>query len=104
LKLSFAPAWLRWLPSAWEDHWVLHLEPDYSAALVGNPQRTQLALMVRRFKGCEGAVDRMIEIARLQGYAVDELQFVSSANSRPPATSISPTASLARQRERTQRV
>jgi apolipoprotein D and lipocalin family protein len=103
LKLSFAPAWLRWLPNVWEDHWVLHLEPDYSAALVGNPQRTQLALMVRRFKGCEGAVERMLVVAREQGYPIDELEFVSSAKLRSSPVPAPPPANPTRQPEPAQR-
>jgi apolipoprotein D and lipocalin family protein len=63
----------------WEDHWVLHVEPDYSAALLGNPQRTRLGLLVRRFKGCEAAVNRMLASARLQGFVVEDLEFASSA-------------------------
>jgi len=82
LQLCFAPRWLRWLPMAWEDHWVLHIEPDYSAALVGSPQRDRLGLLVRRFKGCEAAVNRMLASARLQGFAVDELEFASSQAGR----------------------
>ncbi len=95
LQLSFAPAWLRWLPITWEDHWVLHIEPDYSAALLGNPLRTRLSLLVRRFKGCEGAVNRMLAGARLQGFAVDDLEFASSAAGRPPDATPSQAAHVA---------
>jgi apolipoprotein D and lipocalin family protein len=45
LAVSFAPRWLRALPFAWADYWVLHLEPDYSAALVGTPGRRHLWLL-----------------------------------------------------------
>jgi apolipoprotein D and lipocalin family protein len=95
LRFSFAPAWLHWLPMAWEDHWVLHIEPDYSAALVGNPQRTRLALLVRRFRGCEAAVKRMLASARLQGFAVEDLEFASSAVGPPAATPRSESARAA---------
>ncbi len=84
LQMCFAPVWARWLPMVWEDHWVLHIEADYSAALIGNPQRTRLGLLVRRFKGCEPAVNRMLANARLQGFAVDDLEFASSAAGRQP--------------------
>ena len=42
LKVKFAPAWV---PFAEGDYWVLALEPDYSAALVGSPDGKYLWIL-----------------------------------------------------------
>jgi apolipoprotein D and lipocalin family protein len=44
LKVKFAPAWV---PFAEGDYWVMHLEPDYSAALVGAPSGKYLWILAR---------------------------------------------------------
>jgi apolipoprotein D and lipocalin family protein len=47
LKVSFLPAWIRWLPFGWSDYWVLELDPDYRHALVGEPSRRYLWVLAR---------------------------------------------------------
>lgn len=44
LKVQFAP---EWVPFAAGDYWILHLEPDYSAALVGAPSGKYLWILAR---------------------------------------------------------
>lgn len=44
LRVKFAPAWV---PFAEGDYWILHLEPDYSAALVGDPAGKYLWILGR---------------------------------------------------------
>lgn len=44
LKVQFAPAWV---PFATGDYWILHLEEDYSAALVGDPSGRYLWILSR---------------------------------------------------------
>ena len=44
LKVKFAPSWV---PFAWGDYWILHLEPDYSAVLVGDPGGRYLWILAR---------------------------------------------------------
>lgn len=44
LRVSFAP---RWIPFAVGDYWILHLEQDYSAALVGDPEGKYLWILAR---------------------------------------------------------
>ena len=44
LKVKFAPSWV---PFAWGDYWILHLEPDYSAVLVGDPSGKYLWILAR---------------------------------------------------------
>jgi apolipoprotein D and lipocalin family protein len=75
LKVSFAPPWLRALPFVWGDYWILHLEPDYSAALVGTPKRDALWLLSRRRQLPEGVLQRLLQTARAQGFDVQRLFF-----------------------------
>src|SRR5690242_18353737 len=45
LKVSFLPQALRWLPFTEGDYWVLKIDPDYTVALVGTPDRKHLWLL-----------------------------------------------------------
>ena len=47
LKVRFAPGWLSWLPMVWGDYWVIGLAPDYSWAVVGDPDRDYLWILGR---------------------------------------------------------
>ena len=47
LKVRFAPAWLSWLPPVWGDYWIIGLAPDYSWAVVGDPDREYLWILAR---------------------------------------------------------
>jgi apolipoprotein D and lipocalin family protein len=47
LKVRFAPGWLSWLPMVWGDYWVIGLAPDYSWAVVGDPDRDYLWILAR---------------------------------------------------------
>jgi apolipoprotein D and lipocalin family protein len=47
LKVRFAPAWLSWLPTVWGDYWIIGLAPDYSWAVVGDPNREYLWILAR---------------------------------------------------------
>lgn len=73
LEVSFLPAWLRWSPFAWADYWVLHLDEAYTLALVGEPRRRQLWVLARRSSIDPQTFDALVEIAREQGFPVDQL-------------------------------
>ena len=45
LKVSFLPEFLRWIPFTEGDYWVLKLDPEYTVALVGTPDRKNLWLL-----------------------------------------------------------
>ena len=74
LEVRFAPAWLSFLPFVWGDYWILALEPDYSAALVGAPNRAYLWVLARTESLPRATYQRLIDTARRQGFAVDELR------------------------------
>ena len=81
LKVSLWPAWLRWLPMAWADYWIVHVDADYSEALVGSPSRNFCWLLSRRRTLPRERMLALIEIARDQGFAVDKLRFVDARSS-----------------------
>ncbi len=76
LKVSLWPECLRWLPMAWADYWILHVDDDYSEALVGSPSRNFCWLLSRRRTLPRERMLALVEIARDQGFAVDKLRFV----------------------------
>jgi apolipoprotein D and lipocalin family protein len=75
LKLSFLPAWLRWLPVGWADYWVLHLDEGYTVALVGDPKRHALWLLARRPRIDTETLHQLVGLARAQGFPVERLVF-----------------------------
>ena len=75
LELSFWPTWLRWLPWTWSDYWILHLDDDYTEALVGTPGRDFLWVLSRRPTLPVERVEAMTQFARGLGFAVERLQF-----------------------------
>lgn len=68
LKVSFLPKLLRWIPFTEGDYWVLRIEPDYSAALVGTPDRQNLWLLSRTPQLDEPTAATFLEHARAQGF------------------------------------
>jgi len=73
LKVRFAPAWLSVLPMVWGDYWVLALEPDYSAALVGTPDRQYLWILTRTPTPDAAVLQRMEQAAESQGFDLTRL-------------------------------
>lgn len=73
LKVRFAPAFLSWLPMVWGDYWVLDLTDDYSAALVGTPDRKYLWVLSRTPELADSAWKRLVTAAAGQGFDVARL-------------------------------
>ncbi len=74
LKLSVLPTWMHWWPGAWDDHWVLHVNADYTEALVGDPGRRQLKVLARQGAMPSERLELLLELARTQGYNIDGMQ------------------------------
>jgi len=75
LRVSLWPAGWRWLPLAWADYWILHVDDDYSEALVGDPRRHTLWLLSRRPTLPEARLQHLRQLALQQGYPVERLHF-----------------------------
>ena len=70
LKVKFAPSWV---PFAWGDYWILHLEPDYSAVLVGDPSGKYLWILARDKILDADTLSRIKARAEELGYKTDPL-------------------------------
>jgi len=60
-------------PPSYGNYWILKLEPDYSVALVGSPDRETLWLLARELELSGPVFNRYLDHARAAGYAVDRL-------------------------------
>lgn len=77
LKVRFTPGWV---PFAEGDYWVFHLEPDYSMALVGDPDGKYLWLLARAPDPSDILVSRAMETAQSLGFETDPLVFSKAAS------------------------
>jgi apolipoprotein D and lipocalin family protein len=82
VKVTFARGLGRLLPGAWADYWVLDVAADYSAAMMGTPDRKHLWLLGRSPEVDSQLLERMINRAAAQGYDVGRLVPI---NHRPAA-------------------
>jgi len=48
LKVSFLPAWLRWMPVGWGAYWVIQLADDGRYAVISEPSRQYLWILSRQ--------------------------------------------------------
>lgn len=55
------------------EYWVLYVDPDYKVALVGHPNREYLWLLSRTPTVSQQTRDQLLQIARKQGYATEDL-------------------------------
>ncbi|WP_439886563.1 lipocalin family protein [Pseudomonas sp. MBLB4123] len=55
------------------EYWVLYLDADYRSALVGHPDRDYLWLLARTPQVAPAVRDKLLEVAREQGYATERL-------------------------------
>ena len=73
LKVRFAPAWLSWLPAVWGDYWIIGLAPDYSWAVVGDPDREYLWILARNPHLEGDAIAAARTAARDNGFDIERL-------------------------------
>lgn len=72
-KVRFAPAWLRWLPQAWIDYWVIDIDPGYRWAVIGEPGGSHLWIMSRGTHMSRPLYEELVARARQRGYPVEKL-------------------------------
>ena len=73
LEVRFAPAFLSFLPFVWGDYWIIDLAPDYSYAVVGEPERKYLWVLARSQKMDETLFSEILGRVRSQGYEITSL-------------------------------
>jgi len=74
-KMTRWPDWLRLLPWAWQDQWVLHVDDDCTEAVLGSPNRRELRLLSRHPSLPEPRLAALIQMAQDRGFAVQRLRF-----------------------------
>ena len=74
LKVQFAP---EWVPFASGDYWVLHLEPNYSAALVGAPSGKYLWILAREAQISVALMDKITARAEALGFETAPLKMTA---------------------------
>lgn len=75
LKVRFAPAFLAFLPFVWGDYWVIDLSPEYTYAVVGEPNRNYLWILSRTPTLPDSTIQGILSRMRSQGYDVSGLVF-----------------------------
>ncbi len=80
LKVSFLPRWLGWLPGAWADYWILHVDPGYTEALVGDPARRHLWVLSRTPAMEPARLQSLLARASEQGFDVSRVLHVAAAS------------------------
>ena len=83
LKVRFAPAWLTWLPVVWGDYWIIGLAPDYSWAVVGDPNRDYLWILARESHLDDASIAAARAAARDNGFDVTRLVVTSHRRVAP---------------------
>lgn len=73
LKVRFAPAILSFLPFVWGDYWIIDLAPDYSYAVVGEPDRKYLWVLSRTRTMDETTFLAVLDRIKKQGYDLTDL-------------------------------
>jgi apolipoprotein D and lipocalin family protein len=74
LRVSLWPVWLRWLPLAWSDYWILHVDEAYSEALVATPDRRNLWLLSRQPQLAPDRMQALQQMATMQGFVIAGLR------------------------------
>ena len=77
LKVRFAPAFLSFLPFVWGDYWIIDLAPDYSYAVVGEPDREYLWILARLPVMDGNTLSGILDRIRRQGYDTASLIITS---------------------------
>jgi apolipoprotein D and lipocalin family protein len=73
LKVRFAPAFLSFLPFVWGNYWIIDLAPDYSFAVIGEPDRRYLWILARTPKLDEAIFQAILGRVREKGYDLANL-------------------------------
>src|SRR5690606_24247765 len=73
LEVTFLPEGLRWIPFTKGDYWIIGLDPAYTVALVGSPDRKYLWLLAREAALDEVTRNHYCAIARQQGFELGPL-------------------------------
>lgn len=74
-RVSHWPTMWRWLPMAWHQEAVLHLDDAATELVLGSPERDHLRLLARQPHLPRPRLQAMLAVAAERGFAVDRLHF-----------------------------
>lgn len=74
LKVSFLPAWLRWLPIGRGDYWIIDLATDYGWVVIGEPRRRYLWILARSPTLPAATYRDIMDRLPAQGYDPDRIR------------------------------
>ncbi len=76
-RFSHWPVSLQWLPWAWTELRLLHVDAGYDEAVLGSPERDLLWLLSRQPALAAERRLALVQLARDRGFAVERLRFAS---------------------------
>lgn len=79
LKVRFAPAFLSFLPFVWGNYWIIDLAPDYSYAVVGEPNREYLWVLARTPALADSTLQGILGRVKQQGYDLTALVYTKQS-------------------------
>ena len=79
LKVSAWPAPLQFLPWAWTEHGVLHVDAGYDEAIIGSTSRDALWLLSRQPRLAAQSRQALVQLARDRGFDIERLRFIEAA-------------------------
>jgi apolipoprotein D and lipocalin family protein len=68
LEVRFAPSFLSFLPFVWGGYSIIDLAPDYSYAVIGEPDREYLWVLARSPRMDDAMLQGLLKRAASQGY------------------------------------
>ena len=74
LKVSFAPAWLSFIPAVWGNYWVIDLDEGYQLVAVSEPKRDYLWILSRTTKVDQKSYDNLLERLLRKGFDIEKLE------------------------------
>jgi len=68
LKVRFAPGFISFLPFVWANYWVIDLAPDYSYAVIGEPNRDYFWILAREPEMDDATYQQILRKAESMGF------------------------------------
>ncbi len=80
LEVTFAPAWLSFLPLVWGNYWVIDIDAAYQLVAVSEPGREYLWILSRTPSIDPQAYGRLVARLAAQGLDTDKLEITRQGN------------------------
>ncbi len=84
LKVRFAPAFLSFLPFVWGNYWIIDLDPGYSYAVIGEPNREYLWILARTKTIDDVTRTGILDRIKQQGYDTKDIIFTEHTSAPSP--------------------